>query len=81
MQVQGLGQLRSAFEETSDFETFTHELAQTKGCSGGDETGNSGEVLGEDEVVEMILEQTIINNTIRQMKQSEQQLEEILNET
>ncbi|EHK2924523.1 hypothetical protein J7Y46_004400 [Vibrio parahaemolyticus] len=81
IQVQGLRQASSVAEDTSDFEAMIHELAQTADISGGDETDNSDEVLGDEEAVEIILEQTIINQTIRQMKQDEERLEEIFDET
>lgn len=81
IQTQGLGQATSTYEEPSDFETITNELAQKKDTPEGCENGSSDEVLGDEEAVEMILEQTIINETIRQMKQDQQRLEEIFNET
>ncbi|OOQ67622.1 hypothetical protein C1S86_23390 [Vibrio parahaemolyticus] len=81
IQTQGLRQASTVLEETSDFEAMIHEVAQTADISEGDETDNSDEVLGDEEAVEIILEQTIINQTIRQMKQDEERLEEIFDET
>ena len=81
IQMQGLGQATSTYEEPSDFETMTNELAQKKDTPEGCENDSSDEVLGDEEAVEMVLEQTIINETIRQMKQDQQRLEEIFNET
>ncbi|MDK9774314.1 hypothetical protein [Vibrio sp. B181a] len=81
IQTQGLRQSSSVLEETSDFEAMIHEVAQIADISEGDETDNSDEVLSDEELEEIILEPTIINQIIRQMKQDEQRLEEIFDET
>ena len=80
VQIQGLGQANRAYEETTDFEAMTNELTQKKDTPEGYETDNSDEVFGDEEAIEMLLEQTIINETIRQMKQNQQRLEDIFNE-
>jgi len=37
-------------------------------------------MLSQDEIVEMILKQSVMNETVRQMKQNQERLKEILNE-
>lgn len=79
--IQALGQTIKTDEQPSDFETMVNELSQTKDTAECCETDDSDEILGDEEAVEMVLEQSIINETIRQMKQDQQRLEEIFNET
>lgn len=81
IQVQRFGQATSALEDTSDFEAMILEFDQSTDISEGGKTGYSNDVLGDEEAVEIILEQTIINETIRKMKQDEQRLKEIFDET
>ncbi|ELC3158218.1 hypothetical protein [Vibrio harveyi] len=81
IQVQRFGQATSALEDTSDFEAMILEFDQSTDISEGGKTDYSNDVLGDEEAVEIILEQTIINETIRKMKQDEQRLKEIFDET
>ncbi|AMF96300.1 hypothetical protein [Vibrio harveyi] len=80
IQVQRFGQATSALEDTSDFEAMILEFDQATDISEGGKTDYSNDVLGDEEAVEIILEQTIINETIRKMKQDEQRLKEIFDE-
>ncbi|HEQ3589943.1 hypothetical protein [Vibrio parahaemolyticus] len=81
IQVQRFGQATSALEDTSDFEAMILEFDQSTDISEGGKTDYSNDVLGDEEAVEIILEQAIINETIRKMKQDEQRLKEIFDET
>ena len=80
IQVQRFGQATSALEDTSDFEAMILEFDQSTDISEGGKTDYSNDVLGDEEAVEIILEQAIINETIRKMKQDEQRLKEIFDE-
>ena len=77
----------SSEKEVTDFE-FELKTAASKVQLNRNMTDNSIQIhdskattdVTEDEIVEMIVEQTIINDSIRQMKANQERMEDILDE-
>ncbi|EJL6268049.1 hypothetical protein NMR31_003274 [Vibrio cholerae] len=69
-----------------DFDTVAQEISlttkvQNEVTTNIKEEGITEEgMLSQDEIVEMILKQSVMNETVRQMKQNQERLKEILNE-
>lgn len=69
-----------------DFDTVAQEVSRTTKVQNEVTTNIKEEgiteegMLSQDEIVEMILKQSVMNETVRQMKQNQERLKEILNE-
>lgn len=71
----------------NDFETVAQEISRsakvqnevTTHIKDGEITEDD-EMLSQDETVDMILKQSVMNQTLREMKQNQERLKEILNE-
>ncbi|PXA73758.1 hypothetical protein DMC15_05130 [Vibrio sp. 11986-1-5] len=71
----------------NDFETVAQEISRsakvqnevTTHIKDGEITEDD-EMLSQDETVDMILKQSVMNQTLREMKQNQERIKEILNE-
>ncbi|EMC3731973.1 hypothetical protein VDN26_002769 [Vibrio cholerae] len=71
----------------NDFEAVAQEISRsakvqnevTTHIKDGEITEDD-ELLSQDETVDMILKQSVMNQTLREMKQNQQRIKEILNE-
>ncbi|MCC4855796.1 hypothetical protein LMH78_08315 [Vibrio lentus] len=66
-------------ETQSDFELVAQQVDKNKQALGEASSGEDN-VVTEQDVVDMVIEQTVINETIRRMKADQQRLEEIIDE-
>lgn len=66
-------------ETQSDFELVAQQVDKKKQALGEASSGEDN-VVTEQDVVDMVIEQTLINETIRRMKVDQQRLEEIIDE-
>lgn len=63
----------------SDFELVAQQVDKNKQAPGKASSGEDN-VVNEQDVVDMVIEQTLINESIRRMKADQQRLEEIIDE-
>ncbi|MEI8671626.1 hypothetical protein P4S52_06280 [Vibrio sp. SA48] len=66
-------------ETQSDFELVAQQVDKSKQALGEASSGEDN-VVTEQDVVDMVIKQTVINETIRRMKADQQRLEEIIDE-
>ncbi|HGS4461814.1 TPA: hypothetical protein ACMDOB_001686 [Vibrio metschnikovii] len=71
----------------NDFEMVAQEISRTAKVQNevttnikNGEITEDDETLSQDETVDMILKQSVMNQTLREMKQNQERLKEILNE-
>ena len=66
-------------ETQSDFELVAQQVDKNKQALGEASSGEDN-VVTEQDAVDMVIKQTVINETIRRMKADQQRLEEIIDE-
>lgn len=71
----------------NDFETVAQEISRSAKVQNevithikDGEITEDDEMLSQDETVDMILKQSVMNQTLREMKQNQERIKEILNE-
>ncbi|MDN3612016.1 hypothetical protein ACODM8_16870 [Vibrio ostreicida] len=67
-------------EIQSDFESVAQEMTQAQKIQGDEASKSEGTVMTEQDFVDMVIEQSLINESVRRMKADQQRLEEIINE-
>ncbi|GLT17456.1 hypothetical protein GCM10007938_12330 [Vibrio zhanjiangensis] len=75
--------LTSSSEAQSEFEAIAQEIDKTENTNNQvyTETEDGNEpMLTDEEIADMIVTQGVINTSIRQMKESQERMKEILNE-
>ncbi|MFY2506834.1 hypothetical protein ACN3E9_00560 [Vibrio pectenicida] len=73
--------LASKSTEPSEFDAIAQEIEKSENINNEISTKNGDEpTVSDEEIADMIVTQGVINTSIRQMKESQERMKEILNE-